>query len=87
MNSLASADILVLLGVKEGFVFQLGNGVGRMWFVKVSLRAVFDRQHLHLQWLLLHLSAVSAHKRGQWVILYCIDPLASSPCSLKQKEL
>lgn len=49
MNSLASADILVLLAVKEGFVFQLENGVGRMWFVKVCLRAVFDRQHLHLQ--------------------------------------
>lgn len=39
MNSLASADILDLLEVKEGFVFQLGNGVGRLWFVKVCLRS------------------------------------------------
>ena len=30
---------------------------------------------MYIQWLLLHLSAVSEHKRGEWVLLYCIDSL------------
>ena len=39
------------------------------------------------QQLLLQLSAVLTRNWGQWVIFHCIDPLASSVCSSKQKKL
>ena len=32
-------------------------------------------------------SAVSAHKRSKWDILYCIHPLDSSVCSSKHGKL
>ena len=37
--------------------------------------------------LLLQLSAVLTHKRGLLVTFHCIDPLASSACSLEQKKI
>ena len=56
--------------------------------------AIMSREEISLifsismvKWPLLHLSAVSAHKRGKWHFVYFIDPIDSSVCSFKQREL